>query len=577
MARFTAVSAILYILGRAISFFSPNSIFTILEGLGTLGLLISFAYYLVQLFKYLRKKWLWKIRNKIIVSYAFVGVIPMVILGLLLWLILRLVLGQLAALYLDAELEEVTESLRRSNWQICLSYYQSEGEGSRIELLTREALNEVSKLRSDFNNIAWKGLAQVRRPAAGQQSVPVELVAEAQIGAASEAHSSIPKWALRGYSGLTQDKGKLVFRSIIPVQLGGSTYFSCLEVPFDQDLISRVRTTTDMVISPPVPLSEVSFSAFGSGTINYIGVIIPTRWESGQAATHLASELRVPFRTVYNHYFTETGGLGKVLFLAFWLLGTLFVIVEITSLVIAIFIGRSITRTIHAIDEATANIRRGNFDYRIPTSNRDQLEAMAASFNNMSESIVGLMQQVTEKQRLDKEIEIAREVQAKLFPQKLPSLRKLQLAAACLPARQVSGDYYDFIPSGPDRVDVVIGDISGKGISAALLMASLQSSFRTIISYQAMNTATEGMVARSVVEINRQLYQQTSPDKFATLVLGRFDARDLTLTYCNAGHNPPLRIAGDGAISHLSKGGWSQASSRIRSTKKRPCSYSRKT
>ncbi len=555
MARFTAVSAILYVLGRAISYFSPNSIFTILEGLGTLGLLISFAYYTVQVFKHLRKKWLWKIRNKIIVSYAFVGLIPMVILGLLLWLILRLVLGQLAALYLDAELEKVTESLRRSNFEICLSFYQSEGEGARVELLTREALGEVGKLRSDFKNIAWRGLAQVRRPVSGQQSVPVELVAEAQIGTASEARLSIPKWALRGYSGLTQDRGKLYFRSIIPIQLGRSTYFSCLEVPFDEDMIAQVRTTTDMVISRPVPLSEVSFSAFGSGTINYIGVIVPTKWENGQPADHLASELRVPFGTVYNHYFTETGGLGEVLFLAFWLLGSLFVIVEVSSLVIAIFIGRSITRTIHAIDEATANIRQGNFDYRIPTNNRDQLEAMAASFNNMSESIVGLMQQVTEKQRLDKEIEIAREVQAKLFPQKLPTLRNLQLAAACLPARQVSGDYYDFIPSGPELVDVVIGDISGKGISAALLMASLQSSFRTIISYQAMNSAAEGMVARSVVEINRQLYQQTSPDKFATLVLGRFNAGDLTLTYCNAGHNPPLRIAGDGSIDHLSVGG----------------------
>jgi sigma-B regulation protein RsbU (phosphoserine phosphatase) len=179
---------------------------------------------------------------------------------------------------------------------------------------------------------------------------------------------------------------------------------------------------------------------------------------------------------------------------------------------------------------------------------------MAGSFNKMSESIVSLMQQVTEKQRLDKEIEIAREVQSKLFPQKLPSFKNFQLAAACLPARQVSGDYYDFIPLGANAFDVVIGDISGKGISAALLMASLQSSIRTIISYQTLGANRDASVAKSVSDVNRQLYLQTSPDKFATLVLSRFDAEKMTVTYCNAGHNPPLVIS-DHTIRHLSKGG----------------------
>ncbi|RPI28148.1 MAG: HAMP domain-containing protein [Acidobacteria bacterium] len=561
MAKLTATAVVLYLVGKAISYVSPNSIFTILEGLGTLGLVITLPYYLLKLIKSIKKRWLWKVRNKIIVSYAFVGIIPLVILGLLLWLTMRLVLGQLAALYLDSELQQVSKTLRESNQQIALGYYQKAGAGEAGTILRQEARQALNELAGKLGTVSWKVL-QPGEPAGTQKESeqrPGRILAAIPEVQPSDATKPIPEWTLKGFSGLVYEKGRLYFRSIGPLRSGNTVYYSCLEVPFSQDLIDRVRKETELQMSLPVPLGDanldVSMSDFATGgQINYIGVIVPVNWTTGKVSNHHATALRVPLRTVYDHYFTETQTLGAYLIWVLTFLGSLFVIVEVISLVIAVAIARSITRTIHSLDEATTAIQQGNFEYRIETQNSDQLETMAGSFNKMSASILSLMQQVSEKQRLDKEIEIAREVQSKLFPQKLPSIKNFQLAAACLPARQVSGDYYDFIPLGTSAFDVIIGDISGKGISAALLMASLQSSIRTIISYQTLGDNRDASVAKSVSDVNRQLYFQTSPDKFATLVLSRFNADDLTVTYCNAGHNPPLIIS-DHTIRHLSKGG----------------------
>ncbi|RPJ56647.1 MAG: HAMP domain-containing protein [Acidobacteria bacterium] len=564
MAKLTATAVVLYVLGTAISYFSPNSIFTILEGLGTLGLIITLPYYLVKLVRSVKNRWLWKVRNKIIVSYAFVGIIPMVILVLLLWLTMRLVVGQLAALYLDSELQNVSARLREANQGIALGYYQKAGSGTAEagRILEDQARTALGQLAGQLGTVSWKVLQPVQ--AQGSTSGAVQrggrMLAAIPEVPPSEPVKPIPGWALKGFSGLVYDDGKLYFRSVGPLRSRDTVYFSCLQLPFSQDLINRIQQDTALELSIPVPLHggedvDVSFSDFVTGgQINYIGLIVPVNWTTGQVSNQHATALRVPLRTVYDHYFTETQTLGAYLFPVFTFLGSLFVLVELISFVIAVVIARSITRTIHTLDEATTAIQQGNFAYRIRTRSRDQLEAMAASFNKMSESIVSLMQQVSEKQRLDKEIEIAREVQSKLFPQKLPSFKNFQLAAACLPARQVSGDYYDFIPLGANAFDVVIGDISGKGISAALLMASLQSSIRTIISYQTLGANRDASVAKSVSDVNRQLYHQTSPDKFATLVLSRFDAEKLTVTYCNAGHNPPLVIS-DHTIRHLSKGG----------------------
>src|SRR4029077_15350792 len=178
-----------------------------------------------------------------------------------------------------------------------------------------------------------------------------------------------------------------------------------------------------------------------------------------------------------------------------------------------------------------------------------------------------------EKERLQSELEIAHEVQAQLFPQAIAGTSTLELHGICRPARIVSGDYYDFLSYGPEQVMVAVGDISGKGISAALLMATIHSAVRAYEQEQLVSVGTAaayGTSARiAAVEarvappspaqmiwlLNRHLFQSTQPEKYATLFLGYYDDQKHRLTYCNAGHLPPIILAPDGSVRRLTTGG----------------------
>ena len=133
-----------------------------------------------------------------------------------------------------------------------------------------------------------------------------------------------------------------------------------------------------------------------------------------------------------------------------------------------------------------------------------------------------------------REFEIASEVQRRLLPSQLPDYPGLDLGFIYHPAHQLGGDYYDFIPLGPERIAIAIADISGKGLPGALLMATLQSLVRTNFA------AREGRLARFAQEVSERLYEQTANERYATLFVAILDLSSLTLHYVNAGHNPPL-------------------------------------
>jgi sigma-B regulation protein RsbU (phosphoserine phosphatase) len=194
-------------------------------------------------------------------------------------------------------------------------------------------------------------------------------------------------------------------------------------------------------------------------------------------------------------------------------------------------------------------VRKGDLTKRVRVRQRDQLGALGESFNEMTSSISELIDEQRQRQRLENEISIAREVQSQLFPQSLPSLPGLQLGAICRPARVVSGDYYDFIKTGPDRLGIALADISGKGIFAALLMASLQAALRSTAMLDG-----NGGTADLVCKLNRHVFRNTSDDRYATFFYAVYDERERTLTYTNAGHLAPFFIH-EGNVQELEEGG----------------------
>ena len=153
-----------------------------------------------------------------------------------------------------------------------------------------------------------------------------------------------------------------------------------------------------------------------------------------------------------------------------------------------------------------------------------------------------------ERRGVQKEFEIACEVQMRLLPSQAPDYPRLDFGFFYQPAREVGGDYFDFIPFNPERMGLAVGDVSGKGISSALLMASLQGLVR-------MNLAVrQGEVARFATQLNHSLYKLTAGDRYATLFFALVDVSDQTLHYVNAGHNPPLLFRNGTSPAHgLSK------------------------
>jgi phosphoserine phosphatase RsbU/P len=170
-------------------------------------------------------------------------------------------------------------------------------------------------------------------------------------------------------------------------------------------------------------------------------------------------------------------------------------------------------------------------------------------FDEMSREIEAQRRAASEKleseRRAAQEMEIAKQVQARLFPQTLPPLRTLDYAGMCIQARQVGGDYYDFLNLGQERLGLVIGDISGKGIAAALMMANLQANLR---SQCAIAVDQPRRLLRSV---NQLFYENTTDSAYATLFFAEYDDRENRLRYVNCGHLSALLLRSDDSLERL--------------------------
>lgn len=242
---------------------------------------------------------------------------------------------------------------------------------------------------------------------------------------------------------------------------------------------------------------------------------------------------------VLRHLFGQSAGdWAQTVLLGAYIVGGFFLAALLTSVIIGVSITRSITAAVHQIYEGTQRVRQGDFTHRISLKGNDQLAEVSTSFNQMTGNLQRLIEVEKEKERLHSELEIAREVQGRLFPKSAPILKTLELTGVCHAAQMVSGDYYDFVAMDGSGLALAIGDVAGKGISAALLMAAIQSVMRT----QLTDATSMISPAKLVTLLNRQLYANTSPEKYATFFFGIYDDATSTLTYTNAGHLPPILV-----------------------------------
>jgi sigma-B regulation protein RsbU (phosphoserine phosphatase) len=197
---------------------------------------------------------------------------------------------------------------------------------------------------------------------------------------------------------------------------------------------------------------------------------------------------------------------------------------------------------------AWQEIETDEFTHRAIAAALKGLDARSAAQTALAQEVARLTtaigREMAQRERLNRELEIAREVQEYLFPQRLPSVPGLDYCGRCRPAREVGGDYYDFLELPEGRLGIAIGDVSGKGIGAALMMASLQASLRA-------QASVGHDLAELMKRVNNLVYTASSANHYATAFYAEYDPRSCQLSYVNAGHNPPAILRKSGAVCQV--------------------------
>jgi serine phosphatase RsbU (regulator of sigma subunit) len=289
-------------------------------------------------------------------------------------------------------------------------------------------------------------------------------------------------------------------------------------------------------------------SAFGfTGSALVAGVQRDFRsWKENQFAISARASFHATLAGLFVHLRENPLQIVPVVALAF--LAFLLLPLANTDLKMVRGMGGSITRAIGALGEGARQFAGGKLAHRIPITGDDDLWDTARQFNRMAEGLEHARELEKQRERLEAELDLARRIQARLLPSAPPRVTGLDVAGLSESAREVGGDYYDHLDLGDGRLLLVIADVSGKGVPAALLM----SGFRAALMSQDLASLAPGAIAGRV---NEFLNKSVEPGRFVTAFLGLIDAASGRLTYVNAGHNPPLLLRAGGDIEWLEAGG----------------------
>jgi serine phosphatase RsbU (regulator of sigma subunit) len=257
--------------------------------------------------------------------------------------------------------------------------------------------------------------------------------------------------------------------------------------------------------------------------------------------------VRTSFMSLYNIIFSQANTMNRTVFKVFLLLAAILLITLAIIWGSGIFVARRISASAGKLLKGTQRLRNGDLDVQIPLSSRDELGEVASSFNLMARDLKRMMADMAEKERIQQELAIARSIQLNLLPGDIPELPGIDVFGMSEPAREVGGDCFDFLPLNGGQTVLSIGDVSGKGMAAALVMANLQSSLR-IIADRHLSPKT------AIRRLNESICRNVSAGMFVTYFLGLWDNSRGELVYVNAGHDFPLVLRADG-FEALEEGG----------------------
>src|SRR6266568_2591453 len=479
------VSTVATAAGLILAFLNASGgVFSFLKYLAVL----AGIYLFIRFLGWWRNRLLWSLRNRLIVGYLFIALVPILLIVTLVFLVGRILYSQLGAYLLYEDIHRRVEMIADISAHIAIAHQTlpaaiTQGESERILAAQSHAVHdsELPGLTIVFSS----------DPTLLRKATPS---------------------GKRSFAGLLQEGDSLSLISLRAIPDRKGERIVALRVPVTQEFLATV--------APDLGAIQLNLMERYTGG-GQQGVI----YSSGETQYKVAGRIVARNRTLQSAMFwidTPVNGVSR--------LDSVFVAKD----------GRvEIPRAVADLYRGTQYVQAGDFSHRVQIQHRDQLGELGESFNQMTSSISGLIEEQNKRQRLENEISIAREVQNQLFPRTLPSVPGVEIEAICKAARSVSGDYYDFIQLSPTHVALAIADISGKGISAALLMASLQAALRSqLLTEGSDRLSTAELVAR----LNKHLVRNTGDDRFATFFIAVYDSVTRTLRYTNAGHLPAFLI-----------------------------------
>jgi sigma-B regulation protein RsbU (phosphoserine phosphatase) len=531
-----------------------------LPGLGLLrflGLLAVF-YLLYRFWTRWRKEILWSLRNRLIVAYLFIAGMPILLLVYLANRTGQIIYAQLGTYILYDDIQRRIQVLTESTAHIAAaeetlpsSINQEVLEKSLASQLEVAEGKELPGLVVNFH-VTEEHFRRLAGSNARSFSGLVQSGNQLRLVSARELESPRGRQIIELSIPMTSEFLDNVARDLGPIsvllfqKVEGASTQSVIKIGNEGYRDVGKVTTRKRVLPPAAWLVDPVVEDLSKLEVTYVA-------PNGEVARNHPVFASFSARTSQlNHrIFASVGDFsgGKVIVLI--LTATAGLLIEIAALVIGVALTRAITRTIADLSRATQAVQEGNLSARVPVERRDQLGMLGESFNSMTSSINRLISEQKQLQRLENELSIAREVQDQLFPRHLPHVEGVEIEAICKAARSVSGDYYDFIQLTPTKVAIAIADISGKGISAALLMASLQAALRS----QLLTPGSEDLsTAELVSRLNTHLLRHTGDDRFATFFVAIYDLSTRKLRYTNAGHLPGFCLS-DGKAIYLGAGG----------------------
>ncbi len=547
-----------------------------LDVVGGISLVIGALAVGYRLFVAAKRRLLWRVRRKLTLSYIFIGFVPALLIITFFLLCGLLLFFNVSSYLMQSRVLGLVDQTRFLAQTAALELLRTPASSGIAGPIERRQLGASSR----YPGASYVVLPVRRHCGAPAPAETRTVTLDRPITAGPWAHvdspRTVPAWVTcRGHAGLiayremvdspdgpAPGRTRLAIRAVALADSPSPGYAVIVDVPLSTQIAHQLRDDTGIEIGDvgiintnntgvqPVvgrvvpadtgPADEPQGRSRLQQPLPWVAFLDFTDWNTGQTG-NLALSIGTSIADIYERI-SATPGIGtfsisQILLGIVALIGVMFLVIQFMAFLMGFALARSITGSVHELFVGTERVQQGDFTHKIPIRSHDQLGELAKSFNDMTTSIEDLLQQKAEKERLEQELRIARSIQMSLLPQGPLLMPGLALTAHCEPAREVGGDYYDFLPLDDHRLGIMIADVSGKGTSAALYMAELKG---LMLSLSERHTSPRQLL----IEVNRIIAHHLDSRSFITMTYAIVDLRQRTLTYSRAGHCPLIYLPG---------------------------------